>query len=276
MNGQASRLIELNKLAELGNKSSESKIISVCSGKGGTGKTFFSANFSYQLSKLNKRVLLVDLDYNFSNLNILMNQTSSSTISDFFEQSENLENVIYNYSSNLDLVFGDSGKPAFPRVSRELIDYLFTSIRRIQHRYDFIILDSSAGADGLVLQQLMRSDYNIIVTSPEPTAVMDSYVVVKLLVEKGSEAKRLVVVNKCSDAEEGENSFMNLSVAVNHFLKEKIELLGFISLDASAHKSIMNQELLLNFDRESKSAQEIYTNSAHFITIAQVANNNHR
>lgn len=274
MNGQASRLIELNKLAETGRRNSNSKIISVCSGKGGTGKTFFSANFAYQLSRLNKKVLLVDFDLNFSNLNILLNQTSDKTISNFFEQTEIMEDIVYNYSANLDLIFGDSGRSDYPRVSREIIDYFFTVLTKIQHRYDYIILDSSAGADILVLHQLMKSDYNLIITSPEPTAIMDAYVVLKLLAENGSEAERYIVLNKCSDLDEGENAFIKLSTAVNHFLKMKIELLGIINYDGAAHKSILNQELLLDYDPRSNAADEIYQNVMRFITITQMANNN--
>lgn len=274
MNGQASRLIELNKLAETGTRSHKSKIISVCSGKGGTGKTFFSANFAYQLSQLNKRVLLVDFDLNFSNLNILLNQTTDRTISNFFEQSETMEDVVFNYSTNLDLIFGDSGRTDYPRVSREIIDYFFIILSKIQHKYDYIVLDSSAGADMLVLHQLMKSDYNLIITSPEPTAIMDAYVVLKLLAENGSEAERYVVINKCSDSDEGESAFIKLSTALNHFLKMNIELLGIISYDGAAHRSIVNQELLLNYDQKSTAAKEIYQNVMRFITITQMANNN--
>lgn len=274
MNGQASRLIELNKLAETGSRNSRSKIISVCSGKGGTGKTFFSANFAYQLSHLNKKILLVDFDLNFSNLNILLNQTSTKTISNFFEQSETLQDIVFNYSKNLDLIFGDSGRGNYPRVSREIIDYFFIVLQKIQHRYDYIILDSSAGADSVVLQQLIKSDYNLIVTSPEPTAVMDAYVVLKLLAERGSEAEKYILINKCTDSDEGENAFIKLSTAVNHFLKMKIELLGIVSYNSSAHKSIVNQELLLDYDSESLAAAEIYQNVMRFMTITQMANNN--
>jgi len=274
MNGQATRLIELNKLAGLGKKDSASKIISVCSGKGGTGKTFFAANFAYQLSRVNKKVLLIDLDLNFSNLNILLNQTTTKTISTFFAQTEGMEDVVFNYSNNLDLIFGDSGRSDYPRVSREILDYFFAMLRKIQDRYDYIILDSSAGADELVMRQLMKSDYNIIVTSPEPTALMDAYAVLKLLIENESEAERFVIVNKCSGADEGENAFINLSTAVNHFLKEHVELLGIISYDSIAHKSIINQELLLNFDPQSIAANEILQFVKRFITITQLANNN--
>jgi flagellar biosynthesis protein FlhG len=275
MNSQASRLIQLNKLAGTGKRDSVSKIISVCSGKGGTGKTFFAANFAYQLSRLNKKVLLIDLDLNFSNLNILLNQTATKTISNFFEQTETMEEIVSNYSTNLDLIFGDSGRSDYPRVSREILDYFFVMLGKIQDKYDYIILDSSAGADDLILRQLLKSDYNIIITSPEPTAVMDAYVILKLLIENESEAERFVIVNKSSDADEGENAFINLSTAVNHFLKERVELLGIISYDSAAHKSIINQELLLNFDPQSIAADEINQFVKRFITITQLANNNH-
>ncbi|MBI3124079.1 MAG: AAA family ATPase, partial [Ignavibacteriales bacterium] len=194
MNGQASRLIQLRQLEEREKQFPASKIVSICSGKGGTGKTFFAANFAYQLSNLGKKVLLVDLDLNFSNLNILLNQATQEVISEFFEQKKSLREIVFSYNTNLDLVFGDSGREDYPRVSKEVLDYLFISLSRISDDYDFIILDSSAGADELTLHQLVRSDYNIIVTSPEPTAVMDAYVIIKLLNSSNYAGEKLVVV----------------------------------------------------------------------------------
>lgn len=274
MNGQASRLIQLKRLAEKEKYSSSSKIISVCSGKGGTGKTFFSANFADQLSKLDFKILLIDLDLNFSNLNIMLNQTSDHSIANFFEQKNSLEEIIIHYSSHLDLIFGDSGRADYPRISREILDYFFYSLSRIQPGYDYIILDSSAGADELVLHQLIKSDLNIIVTSPEPTAVMDAYVVIKMLKENGSDAKKFVIVNKCADSADCESAFGNLSTAVKHFLEEEIDLLGSISFDSAVYKSIMHQELLSIYAPQSQSILEIGSICSRFKKIEQVANNN--
>jgi flagellar biosynthesis protein FlhG len=274
MNEQAARLIELRRLEEKGIVSKSSNIISICSGKGGTGKTFFAANFAYQLSLMGKRVLLVDLDLNFSNLNILLNETSTNTISNFFEQSKSLEETIFHFSPNLNLIFGDSGRTDYPRVSTEILDYLFFAFNKIHDNYDFIILDSSAGADPITLHQLIRSDYNIIMASPEPTAVMDAYVIIKLLLESGAEAKRYVIINKCSSDEEGESAFGNLSMAAKHFMNQNIELLGFIGFDRAAHKSIVNQELLVNYDSECISARDIKTISDRFSKYVHLANNN--
>jgi flagellar biosynthesis protein FlhG len=275
MNHQASRLIQLRQLAGTEKFLHSGKIISICSGKGGTGKTFFAANFAFQLARLNKRVLLVDLDLNFSNVNILLNQTSKNAISHFFEQTKSLNEIIYEYAPNLDLIYGDSGREDFPRVSTEVLDYFFLALIKVQENYDFIILDSSAGADKLLLHQLIKSDFSILVTSPEPTAVMDAYVVVKMLREANTELYKYVVVNKTTDKQEAEGAFQNLSTAVKHFLQDEVNYLGKISFDAGVHKSIVNQELLCRYDLNSSASKEIFTISTQFLNNIHVANNNH-
>ncbi|KAF0151658.1 MAG: flagellar biosynthesis protein FlhG [Ignavibacteria bacterium] len=274
MNGQASRLIQLRQLEERGKKFSTSKIVSICSGKGGTGKTFFAANFAYQLTRTGNKVLLIDLDLNFSNLNILLNQAAKDVISEFFEQRKSLSEIIYNYDKNLHLVFGDSGREDYPRISKEVLEYLFISILKISNNYDYIILDSSAGADELTLYQLIRSDFNIIVTSPEPTAVMDAYVIFKLLSSANFSGEKLVVVNKCTE-EDAQTAFTNLFAAAKHFLGEEPKFLGAISFDEAVHKSIVRQELLTEAVPQSSPAKEITAIVNSFVSFAQVANNNH-
>ena len=274
MNEQASRLIQLRELEERGKFSSSSKIVSICSGKGGTGKTFFAANFAQSLASAGKRILLVDLDLNFSNLNILLNQTSNNLLSEFIEQKKSLSEVIFKYDKNLDLIFGDSGRENYPRVSKEILNYFFISLNKVMEDYDFIILDSSAGADELTLHQLIKSDFIIIVTSPEPTAVMDAYVVTKLLAAENSSSEKLVVVNKCLDIEDANSAFTNLELASKHFLGDSPELLGSISFDIAAHRSILNQQLLVIESPDSQSALEIIRITSQFLTITQVANIN--
>ena len=276
MNEQASRLIQLLQLEKKELKSDNAKVISVCSGKGGTGKTFFAANFAFALSNIGKRVLLIDFDLNLSNLNIILNQTSANSISEFFEQRKSLDELIFSYSKNLHLIFGDSGKEYFPRISKEIIDYFFISLNKISVNYDFIIIDSAAGASDITIQQLLNSDYNIIVTSSEPTAVMDAYVLMKLLKAENSSSIKLVVINKASDEEDGRNSFQNIFVACKHFLEEEPIHLGSISFDIAAHKSVVNQQLLLENDETAKSSMEIKFIAKSFVEFVQVANNNQR
>lgn len=274
MNNQAARLIELLQSEKRERKNKNAKVISVASGKGGTGKTFFASNFAYSLSLIGKKILLIDFDFNLSNLNIVLNQTSEYTISEYFEQKKSIEEIIQPYSQNLHLIYGDSGKEYFPHLSKEIIDYFFVALNKISNEYDFIIIDSAAGANDLTLRQLINSDMVIIVTTSEPTAIMDAYVISKLLKAENLTVQKFVVINKCTDKEEGENAFQNLSIACKHFLNDKPVKLGFILFDILAHKSIINQELLLKNYSESKASIEIQQITKNFIEIIQLANNN--
>lgn len=65
---------ELIKLVGSKENISNTKFITVASGKGGVGKTNFAVNFAYVLSNVyNKKVLLVDADMGMANVHILVN-----------------------------------------------------------------------------------------------------------------------------------------------------------------------------------------------------------
>ncbi|MEW6194125.1 MAG: AAA family ATPase [Bacteroidota bacterium] len=274
MNEQVSRLIELRRLEDRMRSVPNTKTISVVSGKGGTGKSFFSLNFAYQLSRLNKKVLLVDLDFNFSNLHLLINHASEFTLSDFFLQRKVLRELIFRYADNIHIIFGDSGAADCPKISRDILEYFFIQLSKITPQYDYVIFDSAAGGDDITLYQVNKTDYNIIVASPEPTAVMDAYVMFKLIVESTDNAKNFIVINKSDNKEESDLAYQNLSTAVRHFLKSDLTLLGVIGFDRSVYRSIVEQELLMKAYPNSMAALEISELARRFLKITQVANNN--
>ena len=67
MRDQADRL--RNQFA---NDKKEAKTIAIVSGKGGVGKSNTALNFSLELQKRGKKVLLIDLDVGMGNIDILL------------------------------------------------------------------------------------------------------------------------------------------------------------------------------------------------------------
>lgn len=268
MNEQATRIIQLSQMAGRENNYPASRIVSICSGKGGTGKSFFAANFAYSLAKSGKKILLIDFDLNFSSLNILLNKATDNFLSEFFEKKKSLEELIFNYSNNLHVIFGDSGREDHPDINIDAIDFFFLALNRLGSRYDYVVLDSAAGADEITLRQLSRSGLNILLTSTEPTAIMDAYAVIKLLKSKGNGSNKYVIVNKSASSEEAENAFANLLAASKHFLNVEPNFLGWISFNSAIHQSIVNQELFLKSMPQSRTAEEISSIIERFESIA--------
>lgn len=242
--GQAERLHEL---ANLSKSSSNLKfacpVIAFTSGKGGTGKTFITLNTAYTLSKLRRKILIVDLDANLSNINIMLNIKPSGSVYDFFSGKSLLEEVVYQFEPTLHFIFGESGKIDHPDLTSQNVKSLFDSLQKLSNNYDFIFIDTSSGAGEGVISILTNSDYIFLVTNPEPTSIMDAYVIIKLLNKNVVTNRKYVIVNRCASFTEGKTAFDNLYKASTHFLREKIDLLGIVEYSAEVSRSILSQEL---------------------------------
>ena len=211
-------------------------------------------------------------DLNFANSNILLNLIPKTTISDFFQGSKLLNEVITQYSPNFHLIFGESGEKEPEELKYELVSRLFNHLKKLNEHYDYIIFDTSSGGQKGLIDLLTFSDANIIVTSPEPTAVMDAYVMVKLLSKENYKGKKLIIVNKCTNEEESLTAFTNIKTASQHFLDEKIELLGDIYFDENVYNSIIHQEFLVAENPSSKTSAKINYLACSLSDIIQLAN----
>lgn len=277
MIGQAERLIELKKLErESSFNGKERKIFASCSGKGGTGKTFITLNLAYALTLKGKRILLVDLDSNMSNANILINAKPEKTLIEFFTNKSSLRDLVYKHEKNYDFIFGDSGRLDYPKIDDYKIDDLFSGLRELSKDYDYIFLDLSSGASPEILSILEHADVNIIIATPEPTAVMDAYVIIKLLKKEGSSKDKLLIINKSGSLEEASIAFDNLNKASSHFLNEKLTMLGLVHNDAAASKSINQQELALKKFAASRISADIMRVAEKFSEFAHLANNSQK
>ncbi len=274
MIGQAKRLYELNRIADISTtEKSPKKIYAVTSGKGGVGKTFVSLNVAMALAELGKKTLVIDLDFNLSNVNVLLNSASGNNLQKYFANQKSIEELIFEYHSNLHFIFGDSGEVDFPEVTEQMLYGFFRDIKNsIAENYDFILLDLSPGASNNVISVLKLSDEIILLTTPEPTSVMDSYVIVKLLKANEIGKEINVIVNK-ADKNSGEIAYQNLSQATTHFLETEVKYLGNIGLNENITQSIMEQKPFYKTYKSSKTAMELESLAQKLIKINHLVNN---
>ena len=274
MTGHLDRIRELEKLYSTEEKNNVSeKIVVVTSGKGGTGKTFFAANFAYQYSKTHK-VLLIDVDFNLSNLHLLFNSHPQKTLNTFFESKAIFTEIISSYNSNLDIIFGDSGLSSLDKPTFNQINKMFSEINNLSTNYDLIVFDLGAGISDENLHILSKAKTKLIITNPEPTALMDAYVLIKLLKNNDNTDGIYIVVNRCVEESEGKQAFQNLNSAVDHFLKVSVNFLNEIPESNEVRKSIIDQKLLAENNQTNKVITSINQTAAKISKIHQVLNIN--
>lgn len=249
-------------------------IIAFTSGKGGTGKTVLAVNTALTISMNGYKVLLIDTDFFFGNVNILLNVAPQCTIEDYLSGKKILKDTIHNYSENLDCIYSSSGSDNITDIEKTDVKKFMSSLIKLSSEYDFIILDSSSGGNELQLQIISSTGINVLVLSPEPTSIMDSYVIMKLLKKHRFEGSCYALINKAKETEDS-SAYENLRSASKHFLNTDIELLGIINFSDSISESIKNQIPFVTAAKSTDISRSIKKISQRLPDIIQVANNKH-
>jgi len=178
ISSQASKLINLTKRH---NSSSKTKIIAITSGKGGVGKSTFTANLSYVFSQLNKKVLVIDADIGLANMQILFDIKPQYTINDYLEHHISLDKILLETKyKNISLVAGKSGHNYLLENSQNQFSRVIKEIKSTE-KYDYIFIDTGAGLSSHVQEFLDISDEIIAVTTTDPSALTDVYALIKML-----------------------------------------------------------------------------------------------
>ncbi|MCS7052180.1 MAG: AAA family ATPase [Ignavibacterium sp.] len=272
--GQLKRVVELSQSYNVSNPEINFNIISFISGKGGTGKTVLSLLTALNFSRQGKKVLLVDLDLGFPNIHLLLNQRAVKSLDNFCSKLSQLSDEITILEENLHIIYGLSENPLTFNSSKYIIKNILSEISKLSKNYDFVILDLGAGIDEFKIWSLEKSFTKIIVSNNEPSSIMDAYAVIKIYENIKGPSEFFITINKCSNSEDGKESFLKLNKAVLSFLKSKIELLSIISENELIKSAVSNQNLIEVFDKYIIKNQEIQLTCQKLDKFVQLHNIN--
>ena len=145
-------------------------------GKGGSGKSFLTANIGICLSKLGVRVILIDADLGGANLHTLLGISPPTlSLSDFIKgRVLYLRDVLIPTAiPNLQLLSGAQDLLNAADAKNVQKRKLLRAIQNLEG--DTIMVDLGAGNSLSVLDFFLMSDGGILVVTPEPTAIENTY-----------------------------------------------------------------------------------------------------
>lgn len=142
------------------------QVIAMIPAKGGAGATFLAANLAFALSKLGKRVAVLDLNLYFGDLVLFTGSHKvASNLFDLARQGERLDAALLDssmvkVSEYLHILAASDSPEHASEISTTGLDRL---IELARDQYDFVVLDLSSMLDEVTLKALDFAD-NIYLT----------------------------------------------------------------------------------------------------------------
>ncbi|MCZ8238324.1 MAG: MinD/ParA family protein [Leptospiraceae bacterium] len=229
------------------------KIIAIASGKGGVGKSTLSVNLAIAIAKAGHKVLIFDGDLGLANINVLLGIIPKYNLYHVVKGHKSLKDIIIQTQDGVDIIAGASGYSQLANLNDTQRNNLIKGFADLDN-YDYMIIDTGAGISSNVIGLVMPADEVIVVTTPEPTAITDSYGLIKSIVSQTKDKNLKILVNRVRSAIEGKKVADRVIDISGQFLEVQVENLGFIFQDEEVEKSIREQKPYITNSPRSKAA----------------------
>lgn len=239
------------------------RTLAITSGKGGVGKTFFSANLAAALSRQGLKVLVLDADLGLANLDVVLNLYPKITLHDVFTGKAQLEEAILPAPGGFSVLLAGSGLVEYSRLTPEVRDQLNTIFESVKPRFDVVLIDTGAGISDVVLYAVSMAHEVIVLATPEPTSMTDAYATIKVLSTQQSREQLHLVVNQVARPGDGRTICNQLQQVVERFVQgtsgvaPKLSYLGDIPLDNSVREAVQKRQLLLELHPGCAASQGV-------------------
>jgi flagellar biosynthesis protein FlhG len=230
-----------SKKPVLQRRDSATKIVAVTSGKGGVGKTNVVANLSVCLSELGKNIVVLDADFGLANLDVLLGLTPRYHLGHVLFGNKTLTEVMVQGPKGIRIIPASSGLQRMSELTLAQRNHLVESFANLDSDTDYFIIDTAAGISRNVIHFLLSAQDVIVVSAPEPTAIVDAYAVIKIILAEDPKKHIQVLINSAEHAEEAHEVFCQINSVVKRFLNREIDYLGHVERDSHVAQAVRSQ-----------------------------------
>jgi flagellar biosynthesis protein FlhG len=228
------------------------RTIAVTGGKGGVGKTAIAVSLALLAAERNQRTVLVDADFGLANADVHLGIRPAFTLRHLVSGECSLDQALTPHSSGLRLLAGASGISDLSSFGLAELASLGFTFEALAADYDLVIFDTAAGIGSGVMSLLGAVDDVVVVATPDPSSILDSYALLKLLGNLGATPTAHLITNMAVDPREGHTVFARLDTIVKDFLKFELHDLGLISHSDGIRRATLQRVPFVSTDSKAR------------------------
>lgn len=233
------------------------RILAVCSGKGGVGKTNFTINFALALREAGQRVVVLDADLGMANVNVALGMPVRASLVDVVSGEKRLAEVMVEGPGGILVIPGGSGVQELANLDEAGRAHLVGELATLGEQADVLLIDTAAGISRNVLAFASAAETVLVVTIPEPPAIADAYGMVKALIAEKQDADVRLVVNRTLRPFEGKAVHEKVNLVVQRFLGANVVPFGSIPDDETVPNCVRIQKPFFLHSPSSPSARAV-------------------
>ncbi|HET6371777.1 MAG TPA: P-loop NTPase [Candidatus Polarisedimenticolia bacterium] len=212
-------------------------VISISSGKGGTGKSVLTSNLGVLMGSTTRAAVL-DADLGLANIHILYNLMPAYNVSHVIAGRKTLQEILLRGPRGVNVIPGGSGIPELASLTDTMFSSLIREISALDRLIDLLLIDTPSGIDKKSLIFLLASDQVLVVTTEDVTALTDAYAIIKTIWGHRPTAAVSLVVNQARTQADGMEAFHKVAHVARKFLGRELALAGVVPFDENVERSV--------------------------------------
>ena len=257
MTDQANRLRALARSQPSASTLFGSRVMAIASGKGGVGKTNVVAGLAMTLAQLGQRVVVLDADFGLANLDILLGLAPQYTLEHVLRGEKLMEEILMDGPFGIRIIPASSGIQELTRLDAAAELRLVQGLQRVSQAIDWLLIDTAAGIHDSVIKLLMAAQEVLLITTPEPTALVDAYAMVKVIHLRDKHKPLWLLINNAQGEEEAEETIEQLQAAIRRFLDREINVLGMVPSDPFMLQAVRQQRCVVDLYPKAPATQAL-------------------
>ena len=222
------------------------KVIAVCSGKGGVGKTNVASNIAVALGSRGRNTCLLDADLSLANVDVLLGLQPRFNLSHVVEGKAELADTILRGPRNIRIVPASSGNFCMTDLPPAAQVGIIQAFSELRNQPEVMIVDTAAGISPSVARFVQAAQHPVVVVRDEPASLTDAYALIKVFSQHYGVSRFHIVTNQCRTTREGRALYGKLARVTDSYLDVVLRHLGDVPQDDYLVKAVQEQRAVVD------------------------------
>jgi len=231
------------------------KVIAVCSGKGGVGKTNVAANLAVALGYLGRETCLLDADLSLANVDVLLGLQPRFNLSHVVKGEASLDDTVLVGPGNIRIVPASSGTFCMTDLPSAAQVGIIQAFSEFGTQPEILVVDTAAGISPKVARFVQAAQHPLVVVCDEPASLTDAYALLKVFSQNYGISRFNVVTNQSATSAAGRALFRKLLRVSNQYLDVVLRHAGDIPRDDYLVRAVQEQRAVVDVYPRSEAGQ---------------------